>query len=202
MIQRTEAIVLPYIRAVSTIAFHLFFFALAAPCQQPAWHEITIESRWGGLGPSENLQLVLESRNGVIYLGKDTVNSKLVDALLSSLSSPSLPAPSLSNLGVTANWLERNATDTPRDGAPNQKALFRESFANAQTVEQLLPFAFEFVRFDDCPHLTITVAFADGQRWICSSDSYSPFMLPWKVDLLLCGMAAGTSNGVRDARGI
>jgi hypothetical protein len=119
----------------------------------------------------------------VIYLGNDAINSKLVDTLLSSLSSPPLPTPTLISLGVTANWLERNGADTPRDGAPNQKALFQENFANPKTAEELLPFAFQFTRFDDHPYLTLTVAFANGRRWVCSSDSYYPFMLPWKVNL-------------------
>jgi hypothetical protein len=183
MIQRTAAIFLPRIRTVSAIVIYLFSFALTASGQQPAWREITIDSRWGGLGPSENLKLVLESRNGVIYLGKDVVNPKLVDALPLSLSSPSLPAPALSNLGVTSNWLERNAAEIPRDGEPNQRALFQKSFADPKTAEELLPFAFQFTRFDDYPHLTLTVAFANGRRWVCSSDSYYPFMLPWKLNL-------------------
>ena len=135
------------------------------------------------MGPSENLKLVIESRNGVLYLDKYAVNLKLVDALLSSLSSPSLPTPTQSNLGVTANWVERIAADAPRDGASNQKAMFRENFADPETAEELLPFAFQFTKFDDYPHLTLTVVFANGRRWICSSDSYYPFILPWKVNL-------------------
>jgi hypothetical protein len=170
-------------RIATTAVFSLFLFASAAPCQQPALREITIESRWGGLGDSQNLNVVIESRNGVNYLGKDAVSPKLVDALLSSLSSPSLPTPMLSNLGATVEWLEQNAADFPRDGAPNQKALFRQNFADPKVVEHLLPFAFQFTRWDDYPRLTVTVAFASGQRWICSSDSYYPFMLPWKANV-------------------
>ena len=169
-------------RIAITAVFCQFFFAPAALCQRPALREITIESEWGGLGESQNLNLVIESRNGVSYLGKDEVNSKLVDALLSSLSSPSLATPRLSNLGITTKWLEQNAADFPRDGAPNQRALFRQNFADPKFVEHLLPFAFQFTRWDDYPHVTVTVAFAGGQRWICSSDSCYPFMLPWKVN--------------------
>jgi hypothetical protein len=170
-------------RIATTAAFCLFFFASALSCQRPALREITIGSRWGGLGDSQNLHLVIESRNGVNYMGKDAVNPKLVDALLSSLSSPSRPTPMLINLGVTAEWLEQNAADFPRDGAPNQKALFQQNFADLKSVEHFLPFAFQFTRFDDYPQLTVTVDFASGRRWICSSDSYYPFMLPWKVNL-------------------
>jgi hypothetical protein len=174
---------LPSMRTASTAVLCLFFFASATLCQRPALREITIESGWGGLGDSQNLNLVIESRDGMNYLGKDAVDPKLVDALLSSLSSPPLPAPTLGNSGVTAEWLEQNASDFPRGGAPNQKALFRQNFADPKTVEQLLPFAFKFIKFDDYPHLTVTVAFAGGQRWTSSSDSYYPYMLPWKVNL-------------------
>lgn len=174
---------LPNMRIATIAVFCLFFFASESSCQQKALREITIESRWSGLGPSENLNLVIESRNGVSYLGKDVVNPKLFDALLSSLSSPSLPSPTLSNLGVTATWLQQNASDFPQEGAPNQKALFQENFADPKIVEHLLPSAFQFIKFDDYPHLTVTVAFASGRQWVCSSDSYYPFMLPWNVHL-------------------
>ena len=170
-------------RITTTLVICLLFSASATLSQQPAIREITIESRWGGLGDSQDLKLVIESRKGVNYLGKDTVNPKLIDELLSSLSSPTLPTPMPNNLGVTTEWLERNATDFTQDGAPNQRALFRQNFADPKIVEHLLPFAFQFRRFDDYPQLTVTVAFANGRRWICSSDSYYPFMLPWKVNL-------------------
>jgi hypothetical protein len=166
---------------ISTTIFCLFFFASTSPCQRPPLREITIESRWGGLGDSQNFSLVIESRNGLNYLGKDVVDAKLVDALLSSVASSPRPTPTLGNLGVTTEWLEQNVADYPREGAPNQKALFRQNFADTRIVEHLLPFSFRFTRWDDHPRLTITVAFASGQRWICSSDSYYPFMLPWKV---------------------
>jgi len=31
--------------------------------------------------------------------------------------------------------------------------------------------------------MRVTVAFANGQRWVAASDSYYPFMLPWTVNL-------------------
>jgi len=51
-----------------------------------------------------------------------------------------------------------------------------------KNVAELLPSAFKFVRFDDYPQVTIKVELKDGGRWVCSSDSYYPFMLPWKVN--------------------
>jgi hypothetical protein len=115
--------------------------------------------------------------------GQGIVNPKLVNSLLSSLSAPFLPAPALNNLGVTAEWLQQSAADFSSDGAPNQRALFRQNFTDPKVVENLLPFAFQFKKWDDYPHLTVTVRFASGDRWTCSSNSYYPFMLPWKVNV-------------------
>jgi hypothetical protein len=157
------------------------FFAVTTACQEIPWREITIESGWGDLAQSQNLKLVIAPKNGAILLDKHRVDPKLVDALIASLTSTVQAAPTPSNLGITQNWLEQNV-QTPQEGAPKQQALFRESFTDSKTVAELLPFAFKFAKFDDYPKLTVTVALKDGGRWVCSSDSYYPFMLPWKVN--------------------
>ncbi len=80
-------------RIAATAVFCLFLIASATHCQQPGLREITIESKWGGLGDSRNVKIVIESRNGVNHLGKVAITPELVDALLFSLSSPSLLTP-------------------------------------------------------------------------------------------------------------
>jgi hypothetical protein len=157
------------------------FLSITTACQEIAWREITIESSWGGLAQPQNLKLVIVPKNGAILLDKHRVDPKLIDALMTSLTSTVQTAPTPSNLGITENWLERNV-QAPPEGAPNQQALFRESFTDSKTVAELLPFAFKFAKFDDYPQLTVTVALKDGGRWVCTSDSYYPFMLPWKVN--------------------
>lgn len=157
------------------------FFAVITRCQETQWRELTIESRWGGLAQAQNLKLVIAPKDGAIFSGKHRVNPTLVDALIASLTSTIQAAPTPSNLGITQNWLERNV-QIPQEGAPNQQELFRESFTDPKAITELLPFAFNFVKFDDHPQLTITVTLKDGRRWVCSSDSYYPFMLPWKVN--------------------
>jgi len=168
-------------RITSAALICALFFAVTTPCQEIPWREITIESRWGGLVKPQNLKLVIAPKNGAILLGKQRVDPKLVDDLIASLTSTVQAAPTPSNLGITENWLERNV-QTPQEGAPNQQALFRESFTDSKTVAELLPFAFKFAKFDDYPQLTVTVALKGGGRWVCSSESYYPFMLPWKVN--------------------
>lgn len=157
------------------------FFAVTTTCQEIPWREVTIESKWVGLAQSQNLKLAIVSMNGAVLSGKHRVRRKLVDDLIASLTSKVEAAPTPGNLGITENWLKRNV-QPPQEGAPNQQALFRESFMDPKTVAELLPFAFKFWRFDDYPQLTVTVALKGGRRWVCSSDSYYPFMLPWKVD--------------------
>src|SRR5436190_22805190 len=62
-------------------------------------------------------------------------------------------------------------------------ALFKESFSDLKTIERLLPSWFKFWKSDDYPSIRVTVVFANDKRWVASSDSYYPFMLPWGVSL-------------------
>ena len=168
-------------RKILAAAICALLFAATTTCQEIGWREITIESRWVGLAQAQNLKLVIAPPNGAILLGKHRIDPKLVDDLIGSLTSKVQAVPTPSNLGMTQNWLERNA-ETSQEGAPNQRELFRGSFTDSRTVAELLPFAFKFLKFDDYPQLTVTVAMKDGGRWVCSSDSYYPFMLPWKLN--------------------
>lgn len=166
-----------------------FFFPFTARGQLAAVSKITIESAGSGLGqsslvPSSDLiKIVIQARGGKMYLGETVIEPTQIEALLVALSAPVLPTPQASNLGITREWLHQNSGVVPRKGAPNQRELFRESFSDPKIIEQLLPFRFQFLMFDDYPAIRITVAFANGQRWVAASDSYHPFMLPWRVDL-------------------
>jgi hypothetical protein len=129
---------------------------------------------------SRDLRLVIQTHDGVIVSGKHRVNPRLVNTLIDSLTAQMQPAPTSSNLGITDAWLKQNVP-TPLEGTPRQKALFQETLANSNTVADLLPFAFKFVKFDDYPQLRVTIILKGGGQWICSSNSYYPFMLPWQV---------------------
>lgn len=161
----------------------LFIFSFAAFCQQPAVRRITIELSGSGLGPSANQKLFIQSRGDKNYLGDELVDSNRIESLLAALSSPTLATPQSGNLGITREWLSQNVREAPSNGAPNQLALFKESFSDLNTVDQLLPSCFKFWKSDDYPSIRVTVVFANGKRWTASSDSYYPFMLPWRVNL-------------------
>lgn len=161
----------------------LVLLAFGVQGQEPAVSSITIDSGGSGLGPSTRLKLVVQSRGGKSYLGDEVIDPKRIDALLAALRAPALPTPQASNLGITREWLQQNAESAPRNGAPNQQALFKETFSDPEIIEQLLPFQFKFVKFDDYPTMQVTVTFANGQHWAATSNSYYPFMLPWIVNV-------------------
>ena len=170
-------------RLVPVCASCLFFFSFAALGQQSAASKITIESSWGGFGDPAHLKLVLQASVGKVNLGEKVIESNRIETLLAAFRATALSAPQASNLGITGDWLHQYASAISEDGAPNQQALFEETFSDPGTMEQLLPSLFTFWRSDDYPCMRVTVAFANGQRWVAASDSYYPFMLPWTVDL-------------------
>jgi hypothetical protein len=161
----------------------LFLLAFGVQGQEPAVSSITIDSRGSGLGPSTQLEFVIQARGRKSYLGDEVIDPKRIDALLAALRAPALPTPQASNLGITREWLQQNAEAAPRNGAPNQRALFKEAFSDPEIIEQLLPFQFKFVKFDDYPAMQVTIEFANGHHWVATCDSYYPFMLPWIVSV-------------------
>jgi|SRR5712664_58104 len=171
------------VRSTLVYAFCQFFFSFGALSQQPAVRNITIESGWGGLGDPAHLKVVLQDRGGEIYLGEEVIEPNRIETLLAALRAPALAAPLATNLGITRDWLNQNAYAAPKDGAPNQQALFKETSSDPRTVEQLVPSLFRFWRFDDYPSTRVIVTFRNSQRWVAASDSYYPFMLPWAIEL-------------------
>jgi len=148
--------------------------------QQPAPTSIAIDTEHAGWS-SVHRQFVIHVHNGKSYLGDQVIDQPKVDSLLNALREPAVTSPNIENLGISRDWLERNVAPVPKDGAPTQLSLFRESFCDTERIRRLLPQLFKFAKSDDYPSVQITVVLADGQSWLASSESYYPFMLPWKV---------------------
>jgi len=172
------------------------WLAAVAQDAKPAQHDdsvkqIVIESRWRGMGEPADSTLVVQNRNGSLYLEDKQIESGKIDDLLAALKAAALPAPQVTNLGITADWLRQNVKPVPKqgeaakyyEGAPNQRALYENTFSDLGIIQKLLPSLFDFWKSDDYPELMLTVTFADGQKWTAISDSYFPLMLPWTVDL-------------------
>jgi hypothetical protein len=158
----------------------IFLFAGNVSGQQPAVTSITIDSGNAGRS-STHRQFIVQTREGKGYLGDNLVDQSKIDRLLTAFREPALSSPNVDNLGITRDWLQRNASPSPKDGVLSQLSLFRESFCDTELVARLVPDLFRFIKSDDYPSIRITVTLADGQSWVASSNSYYPFMLPWKV---------------------
>jgi hypothetical protein len=172
------------------------WLAAVAQDAKPAHHQdsvkqIVIESRWRGMGEPADSRLVVQSRNGSLYLEEKQIELGKIDDLLAALRASALPTPQVTNLGITADWLRQNVKAVPKqgeaakyyEGAPNQRALYENTFSDLGTIQKLLPSLFGFWKSDDYPELMLTVTFADGRQWTAISDSYFSLMLPWTVDL-------------------
>jgi len=177
--------------------------ALAAPVSahaaDAAIHQIEIKSSWGGLGKPQNVELLILSDNGVYRLGHTRVDSARVESLSASIRQAAQIKPTVENLGLTEEWLANAAEKLERaaerndgsdstlyklgHGSADQKALFRRSYIDPNTMAKVLPDIFRCCHTDDYPSVKVTVLYADGSRAVLSSHSQSEFMLPWRVEV-------------------
>jgi hypothetical protein len=160
--------------------------------------QISIQSRWGGLGKPSNTELLIQNDHGMYRLDGTEIAVSTVNKFLVSVREPVMPKPSLANLGLTGPWLENNATAIVRDsrakegedstyweiggGTPEQKSLFRRSYTDPAFVAKVLPELFRCCHTDDYPGVRVTITFIDGSTIVVSSHSQSEFMLPWKLE--------------------
>jgi len=178
-------------------ALSLCATAVAAAENAASVKQIDVRSGWGGLGASQNTEISIRSRNRKYYIGRKSVDPALVEELVSALRQPTIAEPSLSNLGVTPQWLRENAipaamkaSERFTDAAQNQKDLYLTSFNDPAVLQKVVTGLFHFARTDDYPFADIVVTFADGSSLSAESHSWYEFMLPWK----LSGNAEATYN--------
>lgn len=152
--------------------------------------EIKITSAWGGLGPFGQSELTITSKNNGYYSKNGKVEKQLVDDLLKAIDEPEIKEPSLSNLGITQEWLNANAEKGIQEYASgyfsfsveNQKALYYSTFKDLQIMQKLLPSVFRGGWTDDYPRIEIKITELDGTNFIVRSDAQPLFMLPWEIN--------------------
>jgi hypothetical protein len=124
-------------------------------------------------------------------MGSKMVASQLLKKLIFALREPSIPEPSLSNLGITREWLVENHEPPqyryqggPEGGTPNQRALYQKWFDDEAFVSKRISVIYKSGgHTDDYPSVKVELNFEDGTVVSASSRSQQPFMLPWEVDL-------------------
>jgi hypothetical protein len=150
--------------------------------------EIKISSYWGGLGAPQKTEITIHRKNGKYYLDHKSVESSLIEELVSALNEPVINGPDFPNLGITPQWLKENAVPAATkgaanfvDAAQNQKDLYVNSFNDPELLHKVVPGMFQFVRTDDYPSTDIALKFEDGSVLTAESHSWYEFMLPWKL---------------------
>lgn len=151
--------------------------------------QIKIVSSWGGLGTPRKNELVIRNTGKDYRANGDRVEKKIVDYLIAAIDEPEIKKFELSNIGITQEWLNANATLGAEEyanhyissGAQNQQELFYSSFKNLQFVEKLLPSLLRGGWTDDYPQLQVEVIEKDGSKIVVSSDEQPLFMLPFEI---------------------
>ena len=166
---------------------------LPAIAQKTNIDQIVIRSTWGGLGKPDSSELTITHKGSGYSVAGRTINAQLIQDLIDAVNEPAVSKPDLGNLGITRDWLEKNAklgaADYGKDyiltAALNQQNLFFASYNDTTFIEKLLPSMFqeEGLRWtDDYPQIEIRLQTHSG-KWInFSSDAQPLFMLPWKIE--------------------
>lgn len=151
---------------------------------------IEIKSAWGGLGPSANSELRIVKEGSEFRLGRTKISSDALNTLLAALEQPDIPSPSLPNLGIDQEWLEKNSLRLPYStmggpeiGASDQQVLYRQSFHDQAFMTRIVSGIFSSFHTDDYPSVKAIVSLEDGSVIMLTSDSQHPFMLPWKIEM-------------------
>ena len=149
-----------------------------SPVSMAAEHavaKVVIRSSWAGWGVAPETNIIIEADAGGYRRGRDQIEPRLVDALVSATQEGPLPQPDSLNLGVTEAWLKTKApsltaSDLSWDAAtPSQKQLFISSFSDIATVKAVLPSLYNFIRMDDYPSVQVEVGYVDGSTVSVSS---------------------------------
>jgi hypothetical protein len=173
----------------SFLTILILFAACAFNFAQTNASEIKISSRWGGLGQPQKSELVITRKSKDFYSDGEKIDAALVENLLKAINAPQIEKFELANLGITQEWLDANAEAGVKEyadvyfsmGAPNQKALYLNSFKNLKFIEKILPDALRGGWTDDYPYFEIQITEEGGGKTVVSSDNQPTFMLPWKI---------------------
>jgi hypothetical protein len=161
-----------------------------SPVSMAAEHavaKVVIRSSWAGWSVAPETNIIIEADAGGYRRGRDQIEPRLVDALVSATQEGPLPQPDSLNLGVTEAWLKTKApsltaSDLSWDAAtPSQKQFFISSFSDIATVKAVLPSLYNFIRMDDYSSVQVEVDYVDGTTVSVSSCTPYQFLLPWKV---------------------
>jgi hypothetical protein len=164
-------------------------FALQRFPQSQDVASITIRSSWTGLAPTLESVLSIQQKGGIFWAKEKKIDAKLIDELLLQMGNKSTQT--LESLGITQEWLNRNASKAIRldlkNSLPIEKEFFNKSFCDINLIKKILPRMFNswtdskggfHLKFstDDYPEIEITIVKKDTSEIVVSSMSQNLFM--------------------------
>lgn len=151
---------------------------------------VEIWSTWVGLGTPGESHIQIK-REGDAYKTSEgaMLPSARVEAFVNAISASSIEKPDLENLGVTVDWLKRNAEKAigeqfngNRSGepVPTELTLCISTFQNPDLIRPYVLSQFSGCHTDDYPSIEIEVKTTTGGI-VVKSTSQHQFMLPWEI---------------------
>lgn len=115
----------------------------------------------------------------------EIVDAGLINALRVALNEPPLTKPTLTNLGITRNWLEGYSWLALHNQIPTSapKRVLARAFTNPEVIRRVARGMFNEHPRDlvEVEFLRFTVTFDDGSEVEGDGAGPFPFMLPWSV---------------------
>jgi hypothetical protein len=164
-------------------------FAFQGFPQSQDVESITIRSSWTGLAPTLESVLSIQQKNGTFRVKGKKINPKHIDELFLQIGNKSIQT--LESLGITQDWLNRNALKAIPSGLkeslPIEKEFFKKSFCDIDLIKKILPRLFNswtdskggfHLNFstDDYPEFKMTILRKDASEIVVSSTSQNLFM--------------------------
>lgn len=187
---QTQLISGAFVKACRLVVLLLLFAVpIWSQTQKPQVQMLKVQSAWGGLGQPAHSSISIERRGDSYEAGGRVIPTDVLDAFVSAIQGPNLDVPTALNLGVSPAWLHQYADQAGarasrlyyKDGLPEQKALFQKAFEDQRTLSSRLKRVYESSHTDDYPHLRAQLVLQDGTEITLTTDSQSPYMLPWLV---------------------
>jgi hypothetical protein len=162
---------------------------------------VIVTQRFGYLRARENYVL---RRVGAKFLRNgEPFDPQPLRQFVSALNHPSLSRPSRNNLGITQQWLDANVEDAALMQNPdfeewdaNLKSVFLDAFRSLPYASRSLPYIFETIRFDDYLRVEVTARFRSGEKLRWTTESWDPYLLPWRSPLGVKNFDAALSRAV------
>src|ERR1700678_2917954 len=166
-------------------------FVAAAPClAQSEVASITVKSKWVSFVEPHSSELTVMRKTEHFYAASTRLPDETVQSFIAAVESPLRSGKKLEDVGLASDWLSKNADAAVKEyvqrnrfnpPSPAQQELFRVSFANAESLAEMLSYQEPVDTLDDFAEITIQIAMANGDHYSLKSTGDPDFLGAWLV---------------------